>query len=211
MLTERDREIVGMLCCRVRIVSLSQISDHWWADAKQGPESARRRLSALVDAGLLKDAHVMARPLPQLTAPVLSWKPGDPVPVFGSVAWQLQSRWTKEPRKTRVYIATTRATNLFGGRAAGRIKQEFQATHDLGVCEMFLQLRKQRPDEVVRWIGEDALAPHRRGQKLPDAIIATGADERPELVMEFGGAYNKERLIDFHADNEERKLPYEIW
>lgn len=211
MLTERDREIVGMLCCRVRIVSLSQIAKHWWTDAKQGLENARRRLSALENAGLLKHVHVMARPLPKLTAPVVSWKPGGPAPGFGSIAWQLQSRWTSEPLKTRVYIATTRATNLFGGRAAGRIKQEFQATHDLGVCEMYLQLCKQRPEEVSRWIGEDALAPHRRGQKLPDAIIATSADERPELVLEFGGAYDKQRLIDFHADNEERKLPYEIW
>jgi len=211
MLTERDREIVGMLCCRVRIVSLSQVANHWWSEAKQGLENARRRLSTLVDAGLLKHEHVMARPLPQLSAPVLSWKPGDSDPAFGSVAWQLQSRWKKEPRKTRVYFATTRAANLFGGRAAGRIKQEFQATHDLGVCEMYLQLRDQQPEKALRWIGEDAVAPHRRGQKLPDAIIAHAADERPQLVLEFGGAYDKDRLIDFHADNEERELPYEIW
>ena len=55
------------------------------------------------------------------------------------------------------------------------------------------------------------LAPHRRGQKLPDAVIARGAELRPELVLEFGGAYDKARLVDFHADSEERKLPYEIW
>ena len=211
MLTERDREIVGMLCCRVRIVSLSQVANHWWNEAKQGLENARRRLSVLVKDGLLNESQVMARPLPELTAPVMSWNPGDAEPAYGSIAWRLQSRWEKEPRKTRVYFATSRAANLFGGRAAGRIKQEFQATHDLGVSEMFLQILKQRPDEAKNWIGEDEIASHRRGQKLPDAVIALRADDRPQLVLEFGGAYDKDRLIEFHFDNQQRGLPYEIW
>ncbi|WP_437203401.1 hypothetical protein [Planctomicrobium sp. SH664] len=42
-------------------------------------------------------------------------------------------------------------------------------------------------------------------------MIALRADERPQLVLEFGGAYDKDRLIDFHTDNQQRGLPYEIW
>ena len=193
------------------MVSLHQVAKHWWSEAKHGLENARRRLSTLVETGLLQQARVMARPLPEMTAPVSRWKPGDAVPAFGGITWQLQSRWRQEPRQTRIYFATTRATNLFGGRAPGRIKQEFQATHDLGVSEMYLLLRRDRPEIALHWIGEDVLAPHRRGQKLPDAVIARGAELRPELVLEFGGACGKARLVDFHADSEERKLPYEIW
>ena len=37
------------------------------------------------------------------------------------------------------------------------------------------------------------------------------ADARPKLVLEFGGAYDKRRVEDFHADCAKRRLPYELW
>ena len=35
-------------------------------------------------------------------------------------------------------------------------------SHDLGVAEMFLAVRKHRPQDVIRWIDEHRLAPLRR-------------------------------------------------
>lgn len=210
-LTDRDRDIVLTLCSKVRIIALDQVANTWWAGSARATENARRRLSQLVEGGLLKSASVMAVPLPELMRPVLVWRPSDAKPDFGAAAWQLQSRWKSSAKSTRMYLATTRATRIFGGSAPGRIKQEFQATHDLGVTEMFLLVRRQRPELVVKWIGEDVLAPYRRGQKLPDAVIAEQPDTRPELVLEFGGAYDKPRLFDFHCDCEQRGLPYEVW
>lgn len=192
-------------------MSHRQIANAWWPGFAHAEECARRRLRELQDTRLLERVRVMARALPPMTEAVLQWEPKATVPDFGSVAWKLQSRWTTEPRQTTVWFATKKATQLFGGKSPGRIKQEYQATHDLGVSEMYLILRNNRPSLAQHWIGEDQLAPHRRGQKLPDAVIAPQPEERPELVLEFGGAYDKPRLIDFHADCEQRGLPYEIW
>lgn len=193
------------------MMSHRQIANSWWRGLTHAEESARRRLRQLHDARLVKCVRVMARALPAMPEPVLQWSPQASVPDFGSIAWKLQSRWTTEPKQTTVWFATKKATQLFGGKSPGRIKQEYQATHDLGVSETYLILRQQRPSLAEHWIGEDELAPHRRGQKLPDAVIATQPRKRPDLVLEFGGAYDKPRLIDFHADCEQRGLPYEIW
>jgi hypothetical protein len=76
---------------------------------------------------------------------------------------------------------------------------------------MFLAVRRDRPALIKKWIGEDRLAPHRVGEKLPDAVVADSPEELPKLVLEFGGAYDKARLERFHLDCEERGLPYEVW
>ena len=79
------------------------------------------------------------------------------------------------------------------------------------MTEMYLAIRKARPELAQRWIDEDRLAAHRRHQKLPDAVVAAEPSAPPQLVLEYGGDYSKQRLLDFHEDNRERGLPYEIW
>ena len=211
VLTRRDEQVIQSLCARVRLMTLDQIAEHWWTDNKQPNDDARRRLSSLVDAGFLKRSTALAAPLPPMTEPVLSWSPGDDEPDCGAVAWQLQSRWIEGPRVVTVYLATTKATRIFGGKARGYLKQEYQATHDLGVSRMYLDLRKRSPELAQAWVGEDLLAPHRRRQKLPDAVIAPSPDARPTVVLEFGGAYDKPRVESFHNDCRDRGLPYELW
>ncbi len=76
---------------------------------------------------------------------------------------------------------------------------------------MYLQFRRSRPQDAERWIGEDLLAPWRRGEKLPDAVLAAAPDARPELVLEFGGAYDARRIEMFHEDCASQMLPYELW
>jgi hypothetical protein len=76
---------------------------------------------------------------------------------------------------------------------------------------MYLQFCRSRPADAERWIGEDLLAPWRRGEKLPDAVLASAPDARPELVLEFGGAYDSRRIEMFHEDCAEQQLPYELW
>ncbi|TWU58962.1 hypothetical protein Poly51_17430 [Rubripirellula tenax] len=143
--------------------------------------------------------------------PVASWKPKTPAPDFGAVAWKLQSRWTAGVVKTPVYTATSKSSKMFGGRGGKRLKLSFHATHDLGVSQMFLNLRRNDADKAATWIGEDDLAPFRYRQKLPDAVLAKAPDQRPRLVLEFGGSYDKQRVEAFHRDCQKRHLPYEIW
>jgi hypothetical protein len=153
-----------------------------------------------------------------MKSPVVVWKPGQPEPEFGAIAWRLQSRWQMPPRRTTVYVATQKAANQVGGRSRGTIKHDLQATHDLGVAQVYLQLLTANPIAAEKWVGEDVLRLTRRRQKLPDAVIASTPDGRSvrsdhdiSLVVEFGGAYDASRVRHFHRDCAARKLPYEIW
>lgn len=192
-------------------MTLTQIADHWWQKNQRRQNDARRRLSTLIRANFLIRRQVIAAPLPDMDKPVVRWSPQMPEPNAGAVAWQLKSRWTKPSRMVSAYLATGKATQIFGGQARGYLKQEYQATHDLGVSQMYLHYRTHLPELADAWIGEDTLAPFRRRQKLPDAVIAEAPSARPVVVLEFGGSYDKRRVEAFHLDCQQRGVPYEIW
>ena len=212
MLTARDEEILKTLALKVRMLSLDQLVQTWWKATATGKANARRRLAALVANKLLRLAHVQARPLPELSAPVAVWKPGQSEPHFGAIAWQLQSRWRSPPRRTSVYVATQKTANQFGGRLRGIIRHDLQATHDLGVAQVYLQFIAANPKVAKEWVGEDVLRLAYRRQKLPDAVLASSsAGTHIRLVIEFGGAYDAGRVRRFHQHCAAQQLPYEIW
>jgi hypothetical protein len=209
-MTGRDREIVSALASKIRMLAFDEIIRRWWPPSKSAATNARRRLSDLVDAGLLARERAFARPMLSLAEPVFRWQPGEDAPAFGELSWRLQSRWTEAPREVTVYLATRRAAAIFGGRADGRIKNLSQATHDIHLGSLYLKFTKDASGLASGWIGEGVLAPSRERQKLPDAILHD-REGRPRLVVEFGGAYPADRVEAFHADCAERRLPYEIW
>lgn len=210
-LVTRDDDILRTLALKLRLLSLEQVAALWWESTERGLVNARRRLAALMDAGMLRRLRLQTRPLPTLDAPTLAWHPGDPEPNCDAVSWCLQSRWTEPARATTVYIATKHGANQFGGRQRGELRREFQATHDLGVSAVYLRLRAISESAVEDWIGEDVLAPHRRGEKLPDAVLAAGPGDRPRMAVEFGGAYSAERVRRFHDYCRDERLPYQLW
>lgn len=211
LLVSRDDEILRTLSLKVRLLSLAQVAAAWWEPTEAGRLNARRRLTKLVGDGLVTRLRVQARPLPPLVAPALRWKPGDPTPDIGAVAWCLQSRWKEGPCETAVYVATRRGANQYGGRGRGELRRVFQATHDLGVSAMYLRLHAINHVDADAWIGEDILSPYRRGEKLPDAVLAESPESRPRLVLEFGGAYDAARVRSFHESCADDALPYELW
>jgi hypothetical protein len=209
-LTGREREIVSALALKIRILAFDEIIRCWWPASKSAKTNAQRRLSELVENGLLTRERAFARPRLPLTEPVFRWKPGDAAPDIGGLSYRLQSRWTEPPREITVYLATKRAAAIFGGRADGRIKNPSQVTHDIHLGALYLKFLREAPTLAAGWIGEDILAPTREQQKLPDAILHD-AEGRPRLVVEFGGSYPRERVEGFHEDCEARELPYELW
>jgi hypothetical protein len=210
-LNDRDNDVLRTLSRSIRVASLSQIARNWWANCAEAESDAIRRLRTLERAGLIRRVSAVVIALEPLAEPLVVWRPGDVIPDFGPLAWLLKQRWTQPPQRTTVFLATAHTARRFGGRRSGRIARPFQLSHDLGVAEMYFALRRQRRQLAQQWIDEDRLAPFRRGEKLPDAILATAPDAVPRLVLEFGGAYGKPRLQDFHDDCEDRGLPYEIW
>jgi hypothetical protein len=210
-ISQRDEAILRALCRKIRLLSLEQIARHWWPDVKHPQQSALRRLRELVRAGWMVSIQPQARGLPPIKSPVVCWNPGQPDPAFDAVAKQLMTRWTTETCRVQAFVLGPAADRYFGVSRRGRLKYDFQATHDLGVSEVFLNLLDQRPALAERWIGEDELAPFRQHEKLPDAVVADGPLARPELVLEFGGAYDVRRVAQFHEDCATQMLPYEIW
>lgn len=208
-LTSRDIEILRFLSLRVRVAARSQIARAWWPDAKE-LRPATRRLAVLESAALVRSFHQLIT-LPHGVKPICRWTPGDCQPDFGAIAWRLQRRRMFRPRTERLYVSTAVGARRFGGVRRDELAHPFQLTHDLGVAEMYLALWAARPDLAELWIDEARLAPHRVRQKLPDAVIATHPAAVPILVMEYGGQYPKRRLVDFHDDCRDRRLPYEIW
>jgi hypothetical protein len=207
----RDEAILHALSRKVRLLSLAQIARHWWSHVKAPEDAARRRLRELELAGWIVCVQPQARRLPPIIAPVVGWSPKQQAPDFSDIAQRLQCRWQGETVRVRAYVLGPTADRHFGVSRRGRLKYDFQATHDLGVSEMYLNLLGQRPADAERWLGEDELAPYRQHEKLPDAVLADSPQARPELVLEFGGAYDARRVQQFHEDCAEQLLPYEIW
>lgn len=208
-LTDRDSEILVSLSRKIRLLSLDQIADHWWHDCG-GPEvAAKRSLKRLVKSGLLKPYRILARPLPPLEEPVVTWEPGEARPRPGAVSWKLQHRWTAPPQYCPVYLASRRAKHLFGGAGNSFLSRPIQATHDLGMSRVYLTFLKNRPADAKAWLGEDVQTAGNRS-KNPDAQLFA-PDGKVMRVIEFGGYYAPKRVSSFHHHCVVRALPYEIW
>ena len=206
-LTERDEQVLQALAMRVRLFSVRQLAGTMWNNAS----TARRRLARLGKVGLVSSVRVTARTLPGTMEPVVTWRPSQPPPRYGAVAWSLQNRWTIPPRTTTLYLATRRTGNLFGTRRTGAIPQPLQVDHDLGVSAVYLRYWQHEPELAARWLGEDAGHKHSTGEKNPDAFILREDRSTVARVIEFGGAYPAERVQAFHEHCEREGLAYELW
>jgi hypothetical protein len=209
-LTSRDQDILRDLTAKIRVTTFGQLARNFWPPGESGKMNARRRLEELVSRELLKKIQVVSHPLLPLETPVVSWRPGEPKPDPASISTALQTRWQTEPREMTAFIAGRRAIALFGAKALGEIKNRYQVTHDLHVSEVYLHFRRTNSRLASAWTGEEILAPTRKHQKLPDAILHDD-EGRPRLVIEFGGKYPRKRVEAFHDDCELRSLPYELW
>jgi hypothetical protein len=207
-LTDRDHELNSALCQKVRLFSLQQIAMTWWNGETA---NARRRLRQLAHAGLIQRIEVAARTLPSLTQPVVVWRPGMEPPDCDAASYKLQRRWQSLPvRPCTAFIASESAARLYGARNRGDLRHPLQATHDLGVAQVFLQLRATARPWAEAWRGEDFLAETRRGEKCPDAFIVND-ENQIVCVIEFGGQYHAERIREFHDDCCHRNLLYQLW
>jgi hypothetical protein len=210
ILTDRDLEIIAASNLCARMFTLTQVAATWWSSSDTGRKNAAKRLSQLCKCGLMQRDTVLAQPMLSLSSPEYAWFPGERGPKFGELSWRLQSRWSGHPQHVVIYFATPRGLAVFGGSTPGKIKNLCQVTHDLHMAAVYLTYRQRWPHDVRWWVGEDFLAPFRRKQKLPDAMLVN-AQAEPYRAVEFGGAYSARRLMDFHADNCQRGIPYEIW
>ena len=204
--------IVVPLVKRVRMLSREQIVTTWYGGHSSNAGRATKKLKA---AGLINQYTVMARQLPKLEQPVVTWSGEEVALDPGAVAYAIANRWEQiAPRKTTLYVATRRASQLLGGKGAGKPKSVLQCSHDLAVSWVYLFYARASPATADRWRSEDLLC-HTRGhcEKVPDAFMVDD-DENIECVIELGGCnYDRDRVEAFITDCLERNppLPFEIW
>ena len=210
-LTPRDFEILGALTTAVRVMTVSQIGRGWWSTSSDPVTDARHRIRLLCTAGFLRIAKVLAMPLPQITAPLTSWKPGDSEPDCGNLSWMARSRWRHGAKQIQIVMPSGRGARLFSGKSAPALSRHFQMTHDLGLAEVFLAFRSQRPHLIPAWRGEASYRHLRRNRKIPDAVITSSDLWPPIIAVEFAGAYSRERVRKFHYFCQQERLAYELW
>ena len=84
-----------------------------------------------------------------------------------------------------------------------------QATHDLGVTQMYFYAHDRWPE--LRFVGEDLFGPLRgHGEGVEDAQLVDG--DEIVCVLEHAGAYRRCRIEHFHQHVAvERNLPYHLF
>ena len=110
-----------------------------------------------------------------------------------------------------VWHAGKRLLSHLGQTGDGRIRQPGQATHDLSVTQILVELvaSQQRCKDAAAWIGEEQLGKRFLQGKVPDAIIAH--PQKIPLAIDFLGNYPAdriERIIRFYS---QLGLPFELW
>ena len=208
-LTARDARIFHLLTRKVPLATAGQLARAFWPPSDSAVALARQRLKTLISAGIVETYLVRAHSELPLYQPLLSWTPGDPLPVFGRLSYRLRTRLTEAFKPIQVFTGS----ESLGRRVAGRggcLKHPLHATHDLHLTTVYLHKLKWNPVEASAWVSDAILAPLRRGQKLPDAEIQD-QNGRTIKVIELGGTYPPERLRRVHEDCERRQVPYELW
>lgn len=165
-------------------------------------QAAKRRLRRLERKSVIESRKVLAAKLPRIERPIAVFKPGEVLPDCGSISSRARSRWNSVPvTSIRVYAANTIGRALLG-REPVKPPKDVQATHNLGLAETFLMFRRRWPVLTKRcWRGESEYAGERgRFVKVEDAMLVRGG--KPLLLVDFIGAYRKDRVKDLieHAD-----------
>lgn len=211
-LTRRDEELLTALTWKGRLIDADQIASTWWRAGTAGRSEAKRRAKRLVAFGLLRKLVVLSRPLPSLDRPVVVGTPGSR-PALHRAANLFRTRWSKAPRSTTVYLATSKAAALTGGKAPG-LKHPLQAGHDRAVMQVYLNAKERQPALAQAWVGEDNVVwPRGLRARRADALVFD-ASGRVAFAIEIGGsgaAYGKERLEAMHEHFSSQGLSYLLW
>lgn len=202
-----EMALLEALTLKVHVLSLDEVTRTWLANVRRG--RTPRELRLLHEAGWVRLADVLAHPPLELERPLLTWELGEPTPSLSAIAHHIQERFSGTPERTTIVTATAKAAKLLAGFSV-RLKLA-SLDHDLHVGALYARLVRERPEDAADWLSEDTIAPERRDEILPDAVLRD-ADGRTRRVVEFAGrSYTAARLIDIHNDCAARSISWELW
>lgn len=208
-LTARDHDLLDVLTQRVRVLSIQQIGEEWFAGSKHPLTNAKRRVTILETRRLVECFSMVARPLGDLNGPIRCWRPGQPLPDFGQLSHQVCRRWSAPATPMRCVIAT-RAAGVWLGGSGGRRPRRSEISHDLVLASVYFAWRRCAGNDAASWLSEARLRRLGFGDeaRLPDAMIETNGRR---TVIEVGGVYTAVKLREFHDFCAGRRLAYELW
>jgi hypothetical protein len=223
-MTPRAALLTYVLCVCVRALTTDQAARLL---GLADEANLRRLVRGLKAAGLLNAVTVWAKPVPDMTEPLVSYDPAagcllgkglratglaQPtqwVPYVLNAAW---ARWAALPAlPTPCLVATRKAGRLYGVRRDGAIRKHLQGSHDLAVSGCLLALLEAGRVRAEDWRGEDFVRFPLAG-RTPDAVIVRRPSEEPHRVEEVVGAdYTADKLLAVHRECQRRGLAYELW
>jgi hypothetical protein len=196
----RASEDVGyVLAEKVRVLTLNQIRDLWFADSKDPSGTARRFIRKLVASGVVLSTTEMLYAEPNVSKPLLEWEPtSEEEPDLGRLSWKACSRHKGPPVRTVVVrIADARqcrATSLM---------------HDVMLSRIFLNHLHLDPTVFARWTHEDQMRATDRvrfNHRVPDALLR---EEDRDVLIECISSYDKRRLTE--TFNAWRPYPFRFY
>lgn len=207
-LNARDRQIIEDLSWKIRYYTDAQITEYFFAGCRQ---AARRRIQTLIESGLLRATSVVCQEPPAILLPLYSSSTDYDEPDFDDLVTTLNIRFKSRRIVSQWVISTsTWADKAVAGRSRSRIGPHQHVGHDLGVSEVLLYFKQQRPDCYRNWTGEDSALEVPRIDIVPDAVTFEGRSSPPH-VIEFGGDYHRDRLIKLHETCLEEGFTYELF
>ena len=211
-----EQTVLRLLCHQLRVATHGQLAGGLGQLCGVTVPLAASVLRRLRRQGLV-GTQLIPLTIPELTEPIVTWKPTWPAPDFHAVAWAVRKRLVEaDTGRERVYWASSLAVQRTGG-TGGRLRKPLQIEHDLGVAAVFFARLGRDRTTPQRWQGEDAYCRLRRptrGQKIPDAVLLASDDaneSRFEMVIDYLSLYPPARLRDFHRYWSARKTHYEWW
>jgi hypothetical protein len=196
-------DVLRALALQVRVFSSEQISRAFCHRIKDGCAPATKTLAALQRLDLIRSQIMEVHPLLPLDQPLFRWKPGNAHPSkeqFAAIAKASHDRWTKPHVPIQLFMATKRASRLFGVFVDTQRLKMCEATHDYHLAEVFVRYRVTSPASTARWWGEAAfpkLGFEVKRFKDPDAFLLN-SDGEATRVIEFAGSYDEDHLTKFH-------------
>ena len=208
ILTDRDFMILEALVFQVRFLTVRLVAELWWPGGIN-QRQARKRLEQLSKSGLLEIHVINARPLMQVAAPLVTWKPNDLEPEFEMLSEQARDRWERTPQPTTVCVASKQSASLLGNNVSGLPAME-RWDYDLRLCSVFAKYQMESPASLGRWVGSQGLLHADERLKKLDAWFVQ-RNGHVTKAIKSAGRNDAERLKTFHQHCSANNLPYELW
>jgi len=205
-LTGRDRQIILDLALKARLMTASQISNHYF---NSKPQIANRRLRFLLANGWLEATSVVAPEPPSILRPFYRGEQGIEKPNFSRLSKLLFARARSRlmVRQSIVRVSPKSLLLVLGVKRCCK-SPHHQVGHDIGMAEVVLWLKRMSPNDYHNLVGEDTLSSNAFPGFLPDAIVKRG--DRIHVV-EFGGAYDVSRLRLIDDSCNRMEVSYDLY